>query len=169
MTPSLLTDFLNSVLACACDCLNTLPCPCPCRNFISAGPAVQDLEACCSDGQLAVSIDRLYVFENFPSEAGRVNTCQANLAADVVVTLDRCFPGLKDDGSAPTGDEIGAASELVYQDLYVLTNCIICNLASRGKKQMAVFRGSRILTPQGGCIRIEVRFTISLPDPLPFQ
>lgn len=168
MTPDLLTVLLNQILACSCECLNTLgSCPCPCRNFISAGPPVWDMEACCSDGQLTVHIDRIYAHENFPSEQGRVNTCQTPLAAEVVVTLLRCFPGLKDDGSAPTGDEIGAASELIYQDLYVLTNCIICNLSTRGRYQKAIFRGSRILPPQGGCIGGEVKFAIELPDPLP--
>lgn len=169
MTPDLITQLLNQILGCACDCLNALgSCPCPCRMFISAGPPVWDNEACCSDGQLTVHIDRLFAYENFPSEQGMVNTCQASLAGEVVITLLRCFPSIHDDGSAPTGDEIGTASEMIYQDLWVLTNCIICNLASRGKKQLALFRGSRILPPQGGCIGAEVRFTISLVDPPPF-
>lgn len=168
MTPDLITAFLNQVLACACECLNTFgSCQCPCRNFISAGPPVWDMEACCSDGQLSVHVDRLFVYKNFPSESGEVNQCVMPLAAEVVVTLLRCFPGLKDDGSAPSADEIGAASELLYQDLWVLTNCIICNLSSRGRNQLSVFRGSRILPPNGGCAGVEVRFVVTLPDPLP--
>lgn len=168
MTPNLITDFLNQTLACACECLNTFgSCPCPCRNFISAGPPVWDMEACCSDGQLTVHVDRLFVYNNFPAESGVVNQCVMPLAGEVVVTLLRCFPGLRDDGSAPTADEIGAASELIYRDLWVLTNCIICNLSSRGRNQLSVFRGSRILPPNGGCVGAEVRFVITLPDPLP--
>lgn len=168
MTPDLLTILLNQILGCACECLNALgSCPCPCRNFISAGPPVWDQEGCCSDGQLTVHIDRLFAFDNFPAEQGRVNTCQTSLAAEVVVTLLRCFPSMHDDGSAPTGDEIGTASEAIYQDLYVLTNCIICNLATRGRQFLAVYRGSKILPAQGGCIGAEIRFTISLPDPFP--
>lgn len=168
MQPDLLTQFLNSTLACACSCLNAYAdCPCPCRIFISAGPPVADLEACCSDGQLTIHIDRIFAFENFPTEKGTITNCVASLAGEIVVTLYRCFPGLKDDGSAPTGDEIGAASEQAYKDLWVLTNCIICNLSSRGKNVMAVFRGSRILPPSGGCIGVEIKFTSELPDPLP--
>lgn len=169
MTPNLLTDFLNQILGCACECLNTYgSCPCPCRNFISAGLPVWDMEACCSDGQLTAHYDRLFVYKNFPSESGEVNQCVMPLAAEVVVTLLRCFPGLRDDGRAPTADEIGAASELIYQDLWVLTNCIICNLSSRGRNQLSVFRGARILPPNGGCVGAEVRFAVTLPDPLPF-
>lgn len=169
MTPDLLTQLLNQILGCACDCLNARgSCPCPCRNFISAGPPVWDSEGCCSDGQLTVHVDRLFSYKNFPSESGEVNTCIIPLAAELVVTLLRCFPSLHDDGSAPTADEIGSASEMIYQDLWVMTNCIICNLASRKNQQVSVFRGSRILPPQGGCIGAEVRLTIALPDPLPF-
>lgn len=170
LTPGLLTDLLNSTLSCACECLNTFSdCPCPCRTFISAGPPVWDMEACCSDGQLSVHIDRIYAYENFPSEQGRVKTCIAPLAGDVVVTLLRCYPAVvRDDGTAPTADEIGAASEQAYKDLWVLTNCIICNLASRSKFVQSIFRGSRILPPNGGCIGVEIRFTTEIVDPLPF-
>lgn len=168
MTPNLLSQLMLEVLACACDCLNQLgSCPCPCRNFISAGPPVWDMEACCTDGQLTVHLERIYSYSNFPSEQGQVTSCAPSLAGEIVVTLLRCFPGVRDDGSAPTSDEIGAASELIYQDLYVLTNCIICNLFSRGRSQQAIFRGSKILPPQGACIGAEVKFSIQLPDPLP--
>lgn len=169
MTPDLLTLLQNELLACACDCLNThSSCGCPCRNFISAGPPVWDMEACCSDGQLTIHLERIYVYKNFPAEQGEVNVCLAPLAADFNITLLRCFPSVKDDGSAPTADEIGTASEILYKDLYVLTRCIICNLSSRGKYQASIFRGGRILPPQGGCAGVELRFTIELPDPLPF-
>lgn len=126
------------------------------------------MEACCSDGQLSIHVDRLYVYKDFPAEQGQVIVCVAPLAADMVITLLRCFPSLKDDGSAPTADEIGSASEDLYQDLYVLTRCIICNLSSRGKYLSSIFRGSRILPPQGGCAGVELKFTVALPDPLPF-
>lgn len=169
MTPNLTADLMNELLGCACDCLNTFStCGCPCRNFISAGPPVWDLEACCSDGQLTIYTDRIFVYNNFPAEQGQVNTCVMPLAAEMTITLLRCFPGVRDDGSAPTADEIGAASESIYRDLYVMTNCIICNLSSRKKFQQSVFRGGRVLPPQGGCVGAEVKFIIELPDPLPF-
>lgn len=169
MTPDLITQLLNQYLGCVCECLNTFgSCPCPCRMFISAGPPVWDQEGCCSDGQLSIHLDRFFVYKNFPAESGEVNTCVMPLAADVVITLLRCFPSLNDDGSAPSADVIGTASESIYQDLWVMTNCIICNLATRGKMQLAVFRGSRILPPQGGCIGAEIRFTTQLVDPLLF-
>lgn len=169
MTPDLLNQLMTQLLACSCDCLNERgSCPCPCRIFISAGPPVWDLEACCTDGQLSIHVERLYVHGNFPAEQGLVNTCVAPLAADLNITLLRCFPAVvKDNGAAPTATEIQAASEPLYQDMYVLTRCIICNLSSRGRYQKSIFRGSRILPPNGGCSGVEIRLTIELPDPLP--
>lgn len=170
MTPDILTTLGNQILACACDCLNAFgSCPCPCRMFISAGPAVWDNESCCSDGALSVQFERIFSYERFPAESGTVTSCQMPLAVEVNVTLLRCFPSLNNDGTAPTADTIGTASENVYQDLYVLTNCIICNILSRSKRQAGLFRGSRILSPQGGCIGAEIRFVMELPDPLPFS
>lgn len=166
MTEDLLSQLMNQILGCACDCLNTHgSCSCPCRVFISAGVPPQD--KCCDDGQLAIWTDRIYTHGNFPSELGTVNQCMAPLAAEVVIRLDRCFPTVNDNGEPPTAEELQTASDAIYQDQYVLTRCIICNLSSRGKKQQSVFRGSRILAPSGGCISVELRFVISLPDPLP--
>ena len=166
MTNDLLTQVQNQLLAAACQCLNEKStCLCPCRVFISAGPPVADD---CECGQLTIHTERLFVHGNFPAELGTVNTCMAPLAAEMNMTLFRCWPTVKDDGSAPTIDELGAAAELIYEDQYILTRCIICNLAARSKRQLSVFRGSRIIAPQGGCIGVEVRFVIQLPDPLPF-
>lgn len=166
MTPDLLDQLLTSLLACACECLNTYSdCGCPCRNFVSAGAPPQD--QCCDGGQLAIWADRIYVHGNFPSEQGQVQVCMAPLAAEITLRLDRCFPTVKDNGEPPTADEISAASAAIYKDQYTLTRCLICNLSSKRKLQEAVFRGSRIIPPQGGCISIEFKFTIQLPDPLP--
>lgn len=97
----LLNDILLEVLNCACTILESgicddpttaSICGCPCRTFISAGPPVADLEACCSDGQLAVYVDRIYAFGNFPSQAAGFSPCSVPLAADIVVQLLRCVP-----------------------------------------------------------------------------
>lgn len=165
MTPDYLSQIQTELLACACDALNQFgACPCPCRIFISAGPPVWDNEACCSDGQLTIHMERMFVHGNFPAEQGLVNVCVAPLAAEFNITLLRCFPTVRDDGSAPTANEIQAASESIYQDLYVMTKRVICCLANKGRNQKSVFRGSRIVPPSGGCIGAELRLTIELPD-----
>lgn len=167
----LLNDILLEVLNCACtilesgicDDLTTASiCGCPCRTFISAGPPVADLEACCSDGQLAVYVDRIYAFGNFPSQAAGFSPCSVPLAADIVVQLLRCFPVIHDDGSAPSHIELQNASEAIYRDLWLLTNGLLCCLAVPGRKRKFTFQNSRIIPPLGGCVGIEFRFSIEL-------
>lgn len=167
----LVNDILEEVLVCACNVLNQgfcnepgSQCGCPCRLFVSAGPPVQDIEACCSDGQLTVHLDRIFPHGNFPAQEGGALICQVPLAADIVVTLYRCFPTMKDDGSAPTGPELDRASKDIHRDLYLLTVGVLCCLLGGGRRRKFTFAGSRIIPPQGGCIGAELRFSIELQE-----
>lgn len=167
---NLLNLILAEVLTCACEILDDglcgepgSKCGCPCRAFVTAGPPVWDLEACCSDGQLAVWAEDLYPFANFPARDGNVTLCSPSLAANVKVQLLRCWPAnIKDDGSAPSGLEIQQASDQAYRDQYLLTWGLICCLMQLGRKRKFVLNGSRIVGPQGGCIGVEVSFAIEL-------
>jgi len=169
---NLLNLILNEILVCSCEVLSQglcdevgSPCNCPCRAFVTAGPPVWDLESCCSDGQLSVHATDLYPFTNFPSRQGSVNVCQNNLAANVVVTLLRCWPAnVKDNGSAPTAAEIQKASEVIYRDQYLLTWGLICCLKQHARNRKFLLSGSRILPPQGGCVGVEVTFSVEIFD-----
>lgn len=172
----LLNDALNDILTCVCTVLESglcdecaSPCGCPCRMFVSAGPPVWDNEACCGDGQLTAHIDRIYPYKNFPAQTNEIATCAMPLAADVVVTLLRCWPAnIKDDGSAPTSIEIKNASEQAYRDFLLMSKGVICCLSAKGKRLPFVFTGARIVGPDGGCIGIEARYVVSIEDPWPF-
>ena len=106
---NLLNQILAEILTCACDILDQglcdqegSRCGCPCRAFVTAGTPVWDIEACCSDGQLAVYVRDIFPFGNFPSRGNTADICTPSLAANVTVQLLRCWPGMKEDGSAPT-------------------------------------------------------------------
>lgn len=169
---NLLNQILNEVLVCACNVLETglcddIPsrCGCPCRAFVTAGPPVWDIEACCSDGQLAVWVEDIYPFGNFPSRAADTNFCSQPLAANVKVQLLRCWPAnIGDDGRAPTATEIQQASEDIYRDLYLLTWGLICCLKAAARKRKFVLHGSKIVGPQGGCVGAEVSFVVEIID-----
>lgn len=160
------------MLVCACSILETglcdepgSNCGCPCRAFVTAGPPVWDLEACCSDGQLAVYVKDIYPFSNFPSRGGDANICTPSLAANVSVQLLRCWPAnIGEEGNAPTGPQIQAASDDIYRDLYLLTWGLICCLKMAARKRKFVLNGSRIVGPTGGCIAAEVDLVIELLD-----
>lgn len=163
MDPELVNNLLNEVLSCACNALEeNSNCGCPCRMFVSVGPPVWDDAACCTDGQLAVSLDRMYPFSNFPAQSNAVNLCQTPLAIDITVSLLRCYPTIDEQGNAPTHVQLGAASGELIRDLYVMTVGLLCCLASKGRQQKFVYLGSRLSGPQGGCAGAEARFTVEL-------
>lgn len=169
---NLLNLILAETLNCACQILEDglcdepgSLCGCPCRAFVTAGPPVWDLEACCSDGQLAVWVEDIFPFNNFPNRAADVNLCSNPLAANVKIQLLRCWPAtLREDGSAPTGPEIQAASEQLYRDQYLLTWGLVCCLKQLGRQRKFVLNGSRVVGPTGGCAGVEVSFTVELID-----
>lgn len=166
---NLLNEILNEILVCACDVLDQgladesgSNCGCPCRTFVTVGSPVWDLEACCTDGQLAVYAKDIYPFSNFPSRASNAEICSPSLAANVTVQLLRCWPTMDEDGTAPTSTQIQNASAAIYRDQYLLTWGLICCLASAGRKRKFSLAGSRITGPQGGCAGVEVDFAIEL-------
>jgi hypothetical protein len=169
---NLLNEILAEILVCACEVLDQglcdeegSRCGCPCRAFVTAGKPVWDLEACCSDGQLAVWVEDIYPFGNFPNRASDINLCSNPLAANVKVQLLRCWPAVvRDDGSAPTGPEIQAASNDIYRDLYLLTWGLVCCLKQHARQRKFVLNGSNIVGPDGGCVGAEISFTVELID-----
>lgn len=165
---NLLNLILAEILVCSCEILQAgcgepgSPCGCPCRTFVSAGPPVADLVSCCNGGQLSIYARDLFPFSNFPSRGGDVNICTPSLAANVTVQLLRCWPTMKEDGSAPSAAELQAASEGIYRDQYLLTWGLICCLKVAARKRKFVLNGSRIGNPQGGCVSIDVDLTIEI-------
>lgn len=161
-----LNNLLNDILLCACNALengvcdgDTNTCKCPCRHYITHGPPSWD--TCCDEGQLTINVDRIYQFDNFPTQTNKPSTCYKELAADITLTLLRCYPAnLKDDGSFPTAAEQQAAAESLNRDFVLLTKATICCLSEKGKEQPFLFQGARPLGPQGGCAGIEVKFTV---------
>lgn len=172
ISPNLLNDLLLELLGCACSALEDGVCPgepadcgCPCRQYIAIGPVAWD--NCCDDGQLSVSVDRIYPVNNFPQQASGANLCQTPLAADIVVTLLRCYPVTDDNGDPPTHTQLERAGESLNRDLYILTKGLLCCLSVKKRKQQFMFMDSRFVGPNGGCAGVELRFAIGLWDPLP--
>lgn len=166
-----LNQILSEILVCACNVLDygladsgASSCGCPCRAFVTAGTPVWDIESCCSDGQLAVYVRDIYPFSNFPSRSTNANICSPSLAANVTVQLLRCWPGMAEDGSAPTAAQIQTASNDIYRDLYLLTWGLVCCLKQNGRNRKFALTSSRIAGPQGGCVGAEVEFAVELLD-----
>lgn len=165
MNPQALSILFDSVLACACSALDEMStCGCPCRKFVAAGPPVWDLEACCPDGQLTVHMDRMYVSGNYPANFQGSIICSAPLAVEFSLTLLRCHPTLSENGDAPPISALDDAANQIHDDLYIMTNAVICCLASTAKRQPFTVLGANILGPQGGCVAAQVRLSAQLSD-----
>lgn len=164
-TPALFHTFAQQVLDCVCAALNLeSDCNCPCRRAVVVGPPAWD--NCCDDGQLTIHLERLYVHENFPFPASGPVFCLAPLAADYVVTLLRCAPVIKDDGTPPTSQELSDSAKQILTDMYITEQAIICCLAAKKRHQKFVMRESNTVGPDGGCVGFTIRFTTELMDPL---
>ena len=168
---ALLNQVLSEILLCSCDILDSgladesgSRCGCPCRTFITAGKPVWDLASCCSDGQLSVFLNGdIYPFSNFPTRAADANICSPTLAANVTVQLLRCWPAtMKEDGQAPTGPEIQAASDDIHRDLYLLTSGLVCCLKVNARRRKFILNGGRIVGPQDGCVGAEVSLILEI-------
>lgn len=129
--------------------------------MVVGDPAFDD----CCEGQLTISLNRLYVHDNFPSAAAGPVFCSTPLAGDFTVTLLRCAPTVKDDGTPPTCDELSESARQILSEFYITFRAIICCLAAKKRNQKFLMRDSTTIGPDGGCVGFSIRFTAELPDP----
>ncbi|MEC3994984.1 hypothetical protein VSR01_16185 [Actinacidiphila sp. DG2A-62] len=184
LSPLALHQLAETVLGCVCATLDTTAAEvpgqpgCPCRACVVPGPPAWDG---CTDpcgggegpgGQLTVHVARTYPSTAFPIEDRQVQgargcTPPATTAVDLVVTLLRCAPTVDDTGCPPSCDELAAAAQIVHVDLTSIYNALLCCLPSTGTRrrgpQFALGQG-RVLEPQGGCMGVEQRVTVALPN-----
>lgn len=164
INPAILWNTAEFLRACVCTTLTSEgSCGCPCRSCVIVGRAVFD--DCC-EGQLTVSLQRLYVHGNFPGREQNPIFCSSPLAAEYLITYVRCAPVIKDNLTAPTCDEISASALSLYTDLYVSERGIICCLSQAKRKRKFVMADSTLITPDGGCYGYEIRLTIEIEDTL---
>lgn len=164
INPAILWNTAEEIRTCVCNTLNTEgTCGCPCRSCVIVGrPAFDD----CCNGQLTVSLERLYVHGNFPAKDTQPAFCSTPLAADYLITYIRCAPVIKDDGSPPSCDELSDSALGIYTDLYVVKRALICCLQAAKRKRKFVMGESNPLTPDGACQGFEIRLTIEIEDTL---
>jgi hypothetical protein len=164
INPAILWNTAEEIRACVCDTLtNEGTCGCPCRTCVIVGTPVFD--DCCQ-GQLTVSLQRLWVHGNFPQRDSQPIFCSSPLAAEYLVTYVRCAQVVRDDGSAPTCDQLSAEALSIYTDMYVVERGLICCLAQAKRKRKFMMGDATPISPQGACTGFEIRLTIEIEDTL---
>lgn len=127
-------------------------------SYVAAGAAAWD--TCC--GLLVAAPERVYRSAVFPTEGSTDYACDdAELVVDVVVLLLRCVPTIDDHGSAPSPEALGAAFDRVLADAAVIWNAVTGELPEGWDRANV---DQQYVGAQGGCIGVETRFTIGLPQ-----
>lgn len=165
LTPDLFWLTAEELLDCVCAALTEeSECGCPCRAGVVVGaPAWDD----CCEGSLNVWMERPYFHDIFPAQTSAAVVCSTPLAGEFAIQLLRCAPTIKDDGSAPTADELSESARLMYQDMYITLRALSCCLAQSKRDRLYTIRESNFVGPEGGCVGFQIRLTIQLNDPKP--
>lgn len=155
-------NLAEELRLCVCTALEAESlCGCPCRTCIIVGPAAAD--DCC-EGQLWVSIDRVYPFGNFPKSASEAIICFAPLAVVLSVGILRCAPVIKEDGTPPTCDELSESAMNVYEDARIILEQGICCLQTKHRHRKFTVLDQTFLGPGGGCVGSLTKFAVELLD-----
>jgi len=129
------------------------------RAFVAAGEVAWD--DCC--GMLVVAPERTFRYLEFPSDNGGLELCyRGDLAVDLVVLLVRCIPTVDDRGRAPSAKSLDDAYQALLEDGAVVWGAVAnCTLPEEWERANVgqVYTGAL-----GGCIGVETRVTIGLPQ-----
>lgn len=184
LSPLAIHELAETVLGCVCAALEETAGRvedqpgCPCRACVVPGPPGWDG---CNDpcgledgagGQLTVHVARDFPTSTFPTEeravqGGRNCAPPSTTAVELVVTLLRCAPTMDDRGCPPSCEELAAAARTVHVDKATIYNALLCCLPTTGTRRrgpLFYLSGGRVLESEGGCMGVEQRVIVALPN-----
>lgn len=161
MNPDLPFLLAQEILGCVCAALDSdSDCVCPCRTYVAHGQVAYD--DCC-EGQLWIAVDRLFLYETFPTPTTRPVTCNPTLGADMSIGILRCAPTPTSDGRAPTFMQLDTSSSQTLREGTIIMSSLICCLLQNGPRHRRFTIGSQVpIGPTGGCIGTLTRFSVEL-------
>lgn len=138
------------------------------RQVITLGEVAWDN---CQCGQLALTITRIYLSQQFPQDASRQQPCPTGaFVADCSLSIVRCVPGPDQNGNPPKSSELLTAAGIELQDAYFVwttTECILKRLTDAlpyGLTDYVVI-DQVPLGPLGGCAGTELHFKMGFNRP----
>lgn len=151
----------QEVLGCVCAALDSdSDCVCPCQTFVAHGEVSHDN---CCEGQLWIAVDRLFVYETFPTPSARPVTCAPTLGAEMSIGILRCAPTPKNDGSLPSFMDMDQSSSQTLREGAIILSSLICCLIQNGPRHRRFAIGGQTpIGPRGGCVGTLTRFSIEL-------
>lgn len=125
----------------------------------------------CTCGQLAGSITRIFLSDNFPLPftgrgQGETTACQpAYKVAEMVVSLMRCAPQPQGADLAPTCEALEAAAQTWAIDADVTLTGVLCRLDDyKDAGTIIDYRVDNQMPggPEGACVGTDVHFVVGL-------
>lgn len=129
------------------------------RAYVAAGQIAWD--DCC--GMLVVAPERVYKSATFPTQNADEELCWGGyLTVDLLVLLVRCVPVIDDRGRAPSASALSTAYQRLIDDGAVVYNAVTAALPD--PEWMRALPTQTYSGAEGGCIAVETRFTIGIPQ-----
>ena len=127
--------------------------------YVGAGQIAWD--NCC--GMLVVAPEKIYRSVAFPNEAIGEEFCfEGQLTQDFVILLVRCVPTVDDRGRAPSQHDLNEAHKSLIEDAAVVWNAVTCADLPDDWQRANV--SQTFVGADGGCIGVETRLTIGIPQ-----
>lgn len=152
-------DTAAALLECARLGLEEWELPAPCRVCVVPGEIAWD--SCENGGQLAISRNRVYYSNVFPTEITQDTVVPAAcgpgiVVADYTLSLVRCAPQPKGNPPRPpTCDALSDVALLLDRDAYALRSALLCCLRDlRNDRTIIEWRlgSTQSVGPNGGCV-----------------
>lgn len=125
------------------------------------GAGVPSWDDCC--GTLVVTPEQVFLSQTFPAPfADRVICDDGYVAVTLSVLLVRCAPVVDDRGRAPSAAAMNAAYQALLEDAAVIQNAMMLPLPD--DEWMRTTPTQSFVGAQGGCIGVETRFTLGVPQ-----
>lgn len=122
----------------------------------------------CDGGQLAISLNRIFASDSFPTEitvpiSGGCDA--AYLVGEITVQVIRCAPQPQGEALSPTCTVLDTTAQLIMADALTIFNAVECELRDEyDANEIAdyIVRQSVIVGPEGGCVGSELFTQIGL-------
>lgn len=125
----------------------------------------------CECGQLAGTISRWFLSDNFPSDrlSDTQVVCEAAfVVADMTLSLTRCAPQPEGESIAPTCPKLDQAARILIEDAYQLRKTTLrelCEMKSDDEISDFVYVDQNSTGPGGLCVGSTIRFLVALERP----
>lgn len=104
---------------------------------------------------------RVFKTASFPNPVTDYTNCgTSELAVEIAVVLLRCSPVIEAHGGVPASDVIEAAAVEAAHDAAVVLNALLGDLPEGWERALV----EQTIENEGGCIAIDTRMTIGLPQ-----